>query len=281
VHVRGTFLELMDARAPVRGLVRKLIGRLGLGSYEFRRRLGVLDRPHYAHVVHQAAALAHRLGYPAVSVLEYGVAGGNGLLSLEAHAREVERLFPVEIQIYGFDRGTGLPPALDHRDVPYAWKEGYYRMDEAALRGRLSRAKLVLGDLSETARTFFGEHRPAPVGGIVYDLDYHSSTAQALTMLLAGAEHFLPRVCCYFDDVMGDEHTLFCEFTGERLAIEEFNALGAPVKLGLPFYLRGLPRPEYWHQQLWIAHFFEHSRYAQFVGDEAALPRYALPGARA
>src|SRR3989442_47546 len=45
------------------------------------------------------------LGYTRISVLEFGVAGGRGLLNLEYHAQPVESLLSIEIDVYGFDAG--------------------------------------------------------------------------------------------------------------------------------------------------------------------------------
>ena len=48
-------------------------------------------------------------------MLEFGVAGGAGLLSLERIAELVEGLTGVEIEVHGFDTGTGLPAPKDYR----------------------------------------------------------------------------------------------------------------------------------------------------------------------
>ena len=52
-----------------------------------RVRYGIWSRPHYAYGVFAAAKLARRLGYSGVSAVEFGVAGGNGLLALEEIAK--------------------------------------------------------------------------------------------------------------------------------------------------------------------------------------------------
>ena len=31
------------------------------------------------------------------------------------------------------------------------------------------------------------------------------------------------RIFCYFDDVLGDEISMYCDYSGELLAISEFN----------------------------------------------------------
>jgi len=48
----------------------------------------------------------------------------------------------------------------------------------------------------------------------------------------AEQEIFMPRIYCYFDDIMGASCS---EFTGERLAISEFNALHERRKIS-PIY---------------------------------------------
>ena len=152
-------------------------------------------------------------------MLEFGVAGGDGLVALQAVAAEAERALGVGVRVYGFDTGKGLPPPRDHRDAPFLMEGGDFPMDEEALRSRLERAELVLGDVDRTVPDFL-ESRPAPVGFISFDLDYYSSTRDALRLLDGDSAAFLPRVLCYFDDVhcypWGDS-------IGARLAIREFN----------------------------------------------------------
>lgn len=268
--------RLFQSHAPGLAALRRLIRKLELGGYAFRADVGAVDRPPYAHIVLNAARLAQKLGIPRISVIEFGVAGGNGLVSLERHAEAVEELLGVKVEIYGFDTGKGLPAPTDYRDLPYHWKAGFFEMDEPALRSRLKRSTLVLGNVEETAANFFKEHRPAPIGAIVYDFDFYSSTAVALQMLKAGDAFYLPRVFCYFDDVMGDEAELYNDYTGERLAIHEFNAGSETIKLGIPYYLRGR-RAQTWHEQIWIGHFFQHPRYNDFISGDGQQLRLESP----
>ena len=44
-----------------------------------------------------------------ISVIEFGVAGGAGLLSLERTAELVEARTKVQRGVHGFDTGVGLP----------------------------------------------------------------------------------------------------------------------------------------------------------------------------
>ena len=67
------------------------------------------------------------------------MAGGN-VLALESYAREIESELQIEIELYGFDSGAGLPEPRDYRDIPYVWRPGFYPMDEVKLRSRLNRS---------------------------------------------------------------------------------------------------------------------------------------------
>ena len=64
---------------PLRTGAIKVIKKYKIGSYEQRLTIGAVDRPHYGYCVYNAAALAKKLGYRQISVLEFGVAGGVGL----------------------------------------------------------------------------------------------------------------------------------------------------------------------------------------------------------
>src|SRR6266508_176679 len=85
---------------PVRTGIARLAKAVGFGSYPFRVSIGAVERPHYAYLLLSAAQLAHRLRQERVSIVEYGVAGGRGLIALEAHADQIEKLMSVKIEIY-------------------------------------------------------------------------------------------------------------------------------------------------------------------------------------
>ena len=142
---------------------RKLARRFDVGTFEQQVRYGVLSRPAYGYCLWQAADLARRLQYPSISVIEFGVAGGNGLLVLEDYAASVSAATGVNIDVYGFDTGEGLPTPTDYRDMPYRWKGGDFKMETSALEeARLSRARLVIGDVKDTVPRFFEETNRSP-----------------------------------------------------------------------------------------------------------------------
>ncbi|MGH8455664.1 MAG: hypothetical protein ACRETE_01600 [Stenotrophobium sp.] len=135
------------------------------------------------------ASVAKTLGYERISIIEFGVAGGNGLVALEQVAEEVERLSSVKIEVYGFDTGTGLTKPQDYRDLPQMWSEGFYKMDEARLRARLKRAELLLGPVEETVPKFLAGPA-APVAFVAFDLDMYSSTMHAFKLFEGARAHF-------------------------------------------------------------------------------------------
>ncbi|WHZ16478.1 MAG: hypothetical protein OJF52_003328 [Nitrospira sp.] len=231
-------------------------------SQILRDPVGGRYRP-YVWSVLQGAALAKVLSHSRVSVFEFGVAGGSGLVSLERVAGLVEQKTGVGIDVYGFDTGKGLPRPQDYRDLPYMWEEGDFSMDEAALRARLKRAQLKLGLIEDTVPEFLRTSF-APVAFISIDVDLYSATKQALTLLDADQGKLLPRVFCYFDNIMGYGYN---DFTGERLAIHEFNAEHTMRKLSPIYGLKWFVPQEFshdrWIDMLQIAHFFDHPSYGQ------------------
>jgi hypothetical protein len=256
-------VDSLSEPTPTRFLVlRALDSVFDFLSYESKLRVRSITRSQYGFGLLQAGRLAARLGISRISAIEFGVAGGNGLLALEDHARRVSRETGVEIDIYGFDSGSGLPAPTDFRDMPYAWEEGFYAMDVDKLKKRLTSAKLLIGDVRDTVQQF-GEADPAPIGFISFDLDYYSSTIAALRVLDLPFANLLPRVFCYFDDVAGGPSYCYNEFTGELLAISEFNQSRPDRKLakiaGLRHNFRTLPA--LWHEQTYVAHLFSHPHY--------------------
>lgn len=222
-------------------------------------------RPHFAWGVLSAAYLAKILGQSRISIVEFGVAGGNGLVELEQIADQVSPVYGVKIDVFGFDTGVGLPEPLDYRDLPNLYRASGYRMDEAKLRGRLKRARLILGNVSDTIDAFM-DSAPAPIGFVSVDVDLYSSTMAAFKLFDGDPTRLLPRVYCYLDDVLGET---FSEFTGERLAVTEFNAAHPMRKIspifGLRYSLHEPHQMEAWPDQMFIAHLFDHELYGRYT----------------
>jgi hypothetical protein len=233
--------------------------------YDKRIRLGMVERPYYAYCAYQAALLGKRLGLRRISLVEFGVAGGRGLLNLEAHCERIAQILGMEIDIFGFDTGEGLPPPRDYRDLPHHWKEGHFRMEVDKLRAKLKRAKLVLGNVEDTVMKFFDEYKPSPIAGVMFDLDYYSSSVNAFRMFDASESYLLPRIYCYFDDVIGSEVELYNDFTGVRLALREFNDSHETRKFSKAYHLIQNPLTELWRDQIYIYHDFGHNHYNTYI----------------
>jgi hypothetical protein len=225
-----------------------------------------LERTWLAYGVLQAALEAKALGIPAITVVEFGIAGGNGLVLLEHYAEHVEKATGVRVHVVGFDRAEGLPKAVDYRDMPYIWQPGFFRMDVDALRKRLRRAEMILGDVAQTLPEFIAKGNAPPIGFVSFDLDFYSSTMEALRLFEQPVDRLLPRVFCYFDDCIGDDFELHSQFTGELLAISEFNE-AHPMRKIAPIYGLSYKRrhPAGWNAMMFVMHCFEHPRYNEHV----------------
>jgi hypothetical protein len=226
-----------------------------------------LPRTHFGYGVHRACVQAKALGINTISVMEFGCAGGSGLVELENMAEAAAREVGVGVEVFGFDIGEGLPPPQGARDLPYAWKAGQFKMDIPALKARLRFATLVLGDVRQTVRNFLQREQAAPIGFISFDLDYYSSTVFALGILEGDLKKLLPRVYCYFDDIIGPDQELHSEFAGELLAIGEFNARNEARKIA-PIHGLAHKRifPAAWNDSMFVLHAFEHPLYNQYIG---------------
>lgn len=253
-HPRFNFLVSKRARARLDPITR----------IEF----GLHQRPHYAYIVFQACVLARALGLRRISALEFGVAGGNGLVQLETLAAEIGTPLGIEIEVYGFDLGEGMPEPVDYRDCPHLWRHGFYKMDQAALEARLKKARLAVGPVRETVATFATQFKPAPIGAIAFDLDYYSSTADAFGIFSLPPAFRLPRIYCYLDDIIGVALHALSDFTGELLALHEFNQRHDQMKLSPDRSLLRQLSPAYarWRHQVYIQHDFAHPDYTRFIG---------------
>jgi hypothetical protein len=225
-------------------------------SVRTRALWGKSYRPNYLAGVLFAAEQAKSEGAHAISVIEFGVARGDGLVVLERIAADVEEATGVRISVYGFDAGPGgLPDFIgDHRDCPDLWRPGDFPMDIDALRARLGpRTSLVLGNIRDTAPAFIEKYDPPPVGFVAIDVDLYSSTVWALQLLTSPERRMLRHVPMYFDDIDLDQvHA----YAGELLAISEFNERETDVKIDR---WRGLkqnrPFPEEgWLEKMFMAH---------------------------
>ena len=260
-------------------LIRALLKRFQLGSFDFRLAFDAFDRPWYAHGIYEAARLAALLRQPGITIIEFGVAHGSGLVAMERIAAEVRNNLGLQIDIVGFDNAEGLPSQRDYRDLPCVWKRGLYKMDVDAVRARLSTARLMLGDVGQTVPAFLKAGGFPPIGFISFDLDYYTSTRDALRIFNGTDESCLPRVFSYFDDILSGDQQYYCEDVGELLAVREFNENPSRNHRLRP--INGWKRshllePE-WADAMLLYHRFDHPQYNEFIGDR--LPVAAVRAA--
>lgn len=248
-------------------LIRALLKKFPVGSFEFRLAFDAFERPSYAHGIYEAARLALLLDIPGITVIEFGVAHGNGLVAMEQLAAEIRRTLGVQIQIVGFDSGEGLPTHSDYRDLPYVWQRGLYKMDVETVKRRLPTARLVLGDVRRTVPEFLAAGGFLPIGFIAFDLDYYTSTQSALHIFDGPDLHYLPRVLTYFDDIMSGDQQYYCEDVGELLAIREFNQAATNHRIRpIHGWKRSLLLHSEWADAMLLYQRYDHARFNDYIG---------------
>jgi hypothetical protein len=237
-------------------------------SFKERLDRDEVPRMHYAYPLYHAALQAKRLGIDRITAIEFGVFTGHGLRDLEHLAAEVEPEVGVGIDIVGFDSGQGMPEPVDYRDMPYIWQKGFFRIDLPAVQAQLHRSEIIIGDVAQTVHDYMSVRR-SHIGFMSFDLDYYSSTIKAFQLLAGGYGLFLPRPLCYFDDIVGDDTELHCEYTGELLAIREFNERHEQRKICQLHLLRNKRmRPAGWNEHIYVFHLFDHPLYCNFVNSD-------------
>lgn len=228
------------------------------GSLRAKIEFDVIERRYHAFGLLRAADYAREINVDRLTVIEFGVANGSGLLNLCHLGNKITDLTGVHFDIVGFDTGQGLPPAKDFRDHPEYYSQGDFILQnkDLLLRKLPQNARIEFGDLEHTIGGFWGTVR-APIGFISVDLDYHSSTVNALTVFDGPPELYLPTVIMYFDDVKRELHNPFC---GELLAIDEFNRSHESRKITKLNFLekRRIFRNALWIEQMYHCHIFDH-----------------------
>jgi hypothetical protein len=232
------------------------------GSYKMRIACDLVVRQQYAFSLLKTAELAMAQGLKSVTVIEFGVAAGAGLVNICEISRKITRLTGIDFEIFGFDSGKGMPPPRDHRDHPEIFSEGSYPLiDRSALMRALSdNAKLILGDIQETLPRFIaGLSASSPVGFVVIDVDYYWSAKECLKVFLGAADNYLPWTLVYLDDIGFESAN---PSAGELLAVREFNEENEMRQIHLFGGLRHkrLFKHTSWFDQVYLLHVLDHGR---------------------
>lgn len=246
-----------------------------MGSFRAKVACDLVSRPHYAYGMLAAADQALEAGLKTFTAVEFGVAAGEGLLNMCAIANQVQRAMGVQVNIVGFDSGKGMPPPIDYRDHPEEFQAGDFPMQYDRLESRLPvNCQLVLGPVEETVFAFLKNSlgSASPLGFAAFDLDYYSSTKQALALLGdpdASKYLFLPVL--YFDDIVLPTYN---EWAGELLAIKEFNADHEMRKIEQYRFLRSrrIFKAARWIDQIFLLHLFDHPLIRQRRETKRTMP---------
>ena len=229
------------------------------GGFRSKVDFDLVIRPQYAFPILRAADLAREWGYDKLTLLEFGVASGTGLLNICHIAERVTRETGVQFRIVGFDTGAGMPPPVDYRDLPEIYQEGDYPMDVERLKAALpANCELVLGPVAETLPEFLKTvTADAPIGFASIDVDYYSSAKESLEIFRAAPEKYLPLVPIYLDDI-GD--ITINPWVGEALAVNEFNTENTLRKISPWTMLRArrICKNAKWIEHIFGVHVLDH-----------------------
>lgn len=230
--------------------------------------------PHYLYGLLCAVRTALAVGEKKITAIEFGVAGGNGLVAMEKHVKIVEKQFDVSIDIVGFDTSSGLPHRNDPRDCPFALQGGDFPMDIEKLKARLNRASLRIGDVRNTIRSFMDEDF-SPIGFVSNDFDLYTSTRDSFSLFRLEADRMLPRVSMYFDDLIGYPYSTV---GAEWAAIKEFNTISQDRQIGQIYGLKHHVGRKYrfakWPEMFFVLHVYDHAAYN--MPEKMPLPDLSL-----
>lgn len=187
-------------------------------------RHGKLIRPVYYLGLDRAFRYAKKLGLEQFSILEFGVAEGNGILLLQTLAaamREHPTFRSRRAKIIGYDTFEGLPQIESVRDGRSTWQTGDYPGDLARLRALVDPALVQLepGLFSESIPRTRETLAAYPPLFVIVDCDLYASTVSIFAALFPA--HMPALSFWYFDDT---NLNFYSEQVGEQAAIREFNA---------------------------------------------------------
>ena len=229
------------------------------GSYRMKCNFDLVLRSQHAYSLFKAADLALKEKKKKVSVIEFGVANGAGLSNLQKIAKKVTNVTGILFDIYGFDTGKGMPKPTSYKDHPECYQEGDFPMDFEQLQKSLdSNTKLIIGNIDETLPKFLNQNfNECPIAFISIDVDYYSSTVQALKVLEIDASQYLPRVIVYLDDLQDEFHNSWC---GELAAVNEFSQKHDYRKIERHTFMRSyrIFQKARWIDHIFIAHILDH-----------------------
>lgn len=229
------------------------------GSFANKASYDLVIRPQYAYGILTAAMEAKKRNMTKITVIEFGVANGGGLMNMIKIAKRVTKSTGVIIDIYGFDTGKGMPSPVDFRDHPEYYNTGDFPMNRELLEKNIKgKAKMIYGEISDSLKKFTLDLDPnSPIGFVSVDVDYYSSTKDVLELFKSNSNLFLPLTYVYFDDIFMSHHN---SKSGELLAIKEFND-STPlrnIEYHHFFINQRIFKNAQWVKQLYFLHVLDH-----------------------
>ena len=229
------------------------------GSLRSKIAFDLVLRQYHAYALLEAADLAKSHNKNEVTVIEFGVANGAGLYNIQKISKRITKVTGIQFKIFGFDTGAGMPPPVSYKDHPDLYNEGDFPMDFHKLQESLDEnTKLIIGKIDETLPIFMKNNfEDSPVAFISIDVDYYSSTVEALKILEMDSEQYLPRVSIYLDDLQDKSHNSWC---GESAAVIEFSSSHKYRKIERHTFLRGyrIFKNARWIDHIFTAHILDH-----------------------
>jgi hypothetical protein len=244
--------------SPMRAVRRAWIERYG--TFRQKELNGFISRANYAYGMLRAADMARFMGKRKVTVCEFGVASGDGLINMAELAGTIRIETGIEMRVVGLDSGQGLPVVDGYKDHPELWSRGDFPMTgREELQRRIGdKAELILGDIADTVGGFVASlDAEAPLGFISVDVDIYSGAKSALRSLAGRPELYTPAVGIYCDDTQFFFANRWC---GELRAIEEFNEEHALRKIDEDRSLPGRrpDRTAAWYRAMFVCHVLDH-----------------------
>ena len=230
------------------------------GTLRAKERYDVLRRQPYAYGLFRATEVAKFFGKSQVTVCEFGIAAGDGLLNMAALCNLISEETKIGFRIVGFDTGEGLPEIEGYKDHPEIWSAGDFTMPsrDELVKKMDGRAEIIFGDIKDTVKPFLNDlNQNAPLGFIAVDVDTYSGAKSVLRCLTGPPELYNPAVSIYCDDISFFFANDWC---GELAAVREFNAENAMRKIDRDRSLPGTRpvRSRGWHQHMFICHILDH-----------------------
>ena len=231
------------------------------GNLEQKINFDLKIRFHHAYCLLEAAKYAKKINKKKITVIEFGVANGAGLLNIQKLSKEITKFMNIEFEIFGFDLEKGLPTIQDYRDHPELYSKDDFPMNmKNDLKKKLDpNVHLIIGDIKDTLPVLNNFNlEDQPIGFVSFDMDLYSSTKKSLELLNQKPSFFLPLVYLYFDDLEYSSHN---SKSGELLAINEFNNLNDKRFIEKHTFLRTkrIFQRARWIDHIFYLHVFDHN----------------------